>query len=82
MIVGEDDGHERPKCAHALPAPRRQRARSFELRAALALGRRHWANGRRADAQAVLVPALEGFAPMAEMPEIARAQELLAEVSR
>jgi hypothetical protein len=31
-----------------------------------------------ADAHAILAPALEGFAPTPEMPEIAEAQALLA----
>jgi hypothetical protein len=33
--------------------------------------------GRLVEAHAVLAPALEGFAPMPEMPEIAEAQALL-----
>ena len=33
---------------------------------------------RFADAQVVLAPALEGFSPTPEMPEIAEAQALLA----
>ena len=37
---------------------------------------------RPADAHAVLAPALEGFAPTPEMPEIAEAQALLAALGR
>jgi hypothetical protein len=35
------------------------------------------ARGHFADAHAVLAPALEGFTPTPEMPEIAEAQALL-----
>ena len=55
-----------------------QKARSFELRAALSLAKLYRATGRPAEAHAVLAPALEGFSPTPEMPEIAEAQALLA----
>ena len=55
-----------------------QKARSFELQAALALAKLYQSTGRPVDAHAVLEPALEGFAPTTEMPEIAEAQALLA----
>ena len=48
------------------------------MRAALALAKLYQSTGRPADAHAVLAPALEGFAPTPEMPEIAEAQALLA----
>ena len=48
-----------------------QKTRSFELRAALALARLYRSTGRHADAQAAIGPALEGFAPTPEFPEIA-----------
>ena len=38
------------------------------------------ATGRDAKAHAVLAPALEGFAPTTEMPEIAAAQALLVAI--
>ena len=53
------------------------RTRSFELRAALSLAKLYQSTGRPADAYAVLAPALEGFAPTPELPEIAEAQALL-----
>ena len=53
-------------------------ARSFVLRAALSLAKLYQSTGRPADAHAVLAPALEGFSPTPEMPEIAEAQALLA----
>jgi hypothetical protein len=37
--------------------------------------------GRAADAHVVLAPALEGFAPTLEMPEIAEAQALLLQLA-
>jgi predicted ATPase len=62
----------------AVAVARQQGTRSFELRAALALAKLYQSTGRPVDAHAVLAPALEGFAPTPEMPEIAAAQALLA----
>ena len=62
----------------ALAVAGRQGARSFALRAALSLAKLYQSTGRPADAHAVLSPALEGFEPTPEMPEIAQAQALLA----
>jgi predicted ATPase len=62
----------------AIAVAQQQGARSFGLRAALALARLYQSTGRPAEAQAVLAPALEGFAPTPEMPEIAEAEALLA----
>src|SRR5262249_5790174 len=64
----------------AVSVARQGGARSFELRAALALAKLYKSTGRPAEAHTVLAPALEGFAPTAEMPEIAEAQVLLAAV--
>ena len=47
------------------------------MRAALSLAKLYQSTGRPAEAHAVLAPALEGFAPTPEMPEIAEAQALL-----
>jgi class 3 adenylate cyclase/tetratricopeptide (TPR) repeat protein len=66
----------------AIAVAKQQGARSFELRAALSLTKLHRSTGRPTEAHAVLAPALEGFAPTPEMPEIAEAQRLLAEVAR
>jgi predicted ATPase len=55
-----------------------QKARSFELQAALSLAKLYQSTARPIDALAVLRPALEGFAPTPEMPEIAEARALLA----
>ncbi len=55
-----------------------QKARSFELRAALSLAKLYQSTARPAEAHAVLAPALEGFSPTPEMPEIAEAEALLA----
>jgi ATP/maltotriose-dependent transcriptional regulator MalT len=61
----------------AIAVAQRQETRSFELRAALALAKFYRSTGRAADAHAVLAPALEGFSPTPEMPEIGEAQDLL-----
>jgi predicted ATPase len=62
----------------AIAVAQRQQARSFELRAALSLAKLYQATNRTADAHAVLAPALEGFLPTPEFPEIEVAQILLA----
>ena len=65
----------------AIGIAQQQKAKSFELRAALSLAKLCQSTARPTDAHAVLAPALEGFAPTPEMPEIAEAQALLAALS-
>ena len=65
----------------AIAVAKRQGTRSFELRSALALAKLYQSTARLAEAHAVLVPALEGFAPTPELPEIAEAQALLTALS-
>jgi predicted ATPase len=62
----------------AIAIAQQQKAKSFELRAALSLANLYQSTGRAADAHAVLAPALEGFSPTPEFPEIEQAQTLLA----
>ena len=64
----------------AIAVAQQQKARSFELRAALSLAKLYRATGRDADARAALRPALEGFSPTPEFPEVGNAQALLAAV--
>ena len=62
---------------NAIEISRRQNTRSFTLQAALSLAKLYQSSGRPVDAHAVLTPALEGFSPTPEMPEIAEAQALM-----
>jgi predicted ATPase len=62
----------------AITIAQQQKARSFELRAALSLAKLYQSTGRAAAAHTVLSPALDGFSPTPEFPEIAEAQALLA----
>jgi adenylate cyclase len=64
----------------AIAIAQAQKARSFELQAAPALAKVYQSTGRLADAHAVLAPALEGFSPTPEMPEIAEARALLEQL--
>jgi DNA-binding winged helix-turn-helix (wHTH) protein/predicted ATPase len=61
----------------AIAIAQSQKARSFELRAALSLAKLYRAAHRDADAHAVLAPAVEGFPPTQHFPELAAAQALL-----
>jgi predicted ATPase len=61
----------------ALAIAKQQGARSYELLASLSLAKVYQSTARPAHAHAVLAPALEGFTPTPEMPEIAEAQALL-----
>jgi class 3 adenylate cyclase/predicted ATPase len=65
----------------AIAVAKQQETRSFELRAALSLAKLYQSTGRPADAHAVLAPALEGFSPTLEMPEIAEAEALAARLA-
>jgi class 3 adenylate cyclase/tetratricopeptide (TPR) repeat protein len=61
----------------AIAIAKEQGARSYHFLAALALAKLYQSTARALDAHAVLAPALEGFSPTSEMPEIAEAQALL-----
>jgi predicted ATPase len=65
----------------AIAIAQSQKARSFELRAALSLAKLYRAANRDADAHAVLAPAVEGFPPTQQFPEVTEAQTLLAALS-
>ena len=64
----------------AIAVAKQQVTRSFELRAALALAKLYGAIGRDAEARSVLGPALKGFAPTPDFPEIGEALELMATI--
>jgi len=66
----------------AIAIAQSQKARSFELRAALSLAKLYRAANRDADAQAVLAPALDGFPPTQQFPELTEAQTLLTALSK
>ena len=59
-----------------------QGARSYVLLSSLSLAKLYRSTGRATEALAVLAPALEGFAPTPEMPEIAEAHELFERVAQ
>jgi predicted ATPase len=61
----------------AIAIAQSQKARSFELRAALSLAKLCHAANRDADAHAVLAPAVEDFPPTQQFPELTEAQALL-----
>jgi predicted ATPase/class 3 adenylate cyclase len=61
----------------AIAVANEQGARSYGLRASLALATLYQSTRRPAEARAVLSPALQGFAPTPEMAEIGGAQALM-----
>jgi predicted ATPase len=65
----------------AITIAQSQKARSFELRAALSLAKLYRAANRDADAHAVLAPAVEGFPPTQQFPELTESQALLSALS-
>jgi class 3 adenylate cyclase/tetratricopeptide (TPR) repeat protein len=66
----------------SIAVAKQQGARSYELLAALSLAKLYQSTSRAAEACAILTPALDGFSPTAEMPEIEQAQTLLADYRR
>jgi predicted ATPase/class 3 adenylate cyclase/tetratricopeptide (TPR) repeat protein len=66
----------------AIAVAQSQKARSFELRAALSLAKLYRAANRDADAYAALAPAVEGFPPTRQFPELTEAQALLAALAQ
>jgi predicted ATPase len=65
----------------AIAIAKQQGARSYELLASLSLAKLCQSTARLADARAVLAPALAGFSPTPEMPEIAEALVVLAAIA-
>jgi predicted ATPase len=66
----------------AISTAKQQGGHSYELLASLGLAKLYQSSTRPADAREVLTPALEGFSPTPEMPEIAEAQALLESLAR
>jgi class 3 adenylate cyclase/predicted ATPase len=65
----------------AIAIAQSQKARSFELRGALSLAKLYRTANRDAEAHAVLAPAVEGFPPTQQFPELTEAQALLSALS-
>jgi class 3 adenylate cyclase/predicted ATPase len=85
MLLARDAANPTPAgeaFLSAIAVAKRQATRSFELRAALSLAKLYQSTGHPLDACAVLAPALEGFSATPEMPEIEKAQALLAALAR
>src|SRR5262249_12532509 len=66
----------------AIAIAQSQKARSFELRAALSLAKLYRSTNRDADAHAVLASTAEGFPPTQQFPELAEAQTLLSALAQ
>jgi predicted ATPase len=66
---------------HALAIARHQQAKSWELRAAVSLGRLWRQQGKRAEAHALLAPLYGWFTEGFDTPELQEAKLLLEELS-
>jgi predicted ATPase len=66
----------------AVDVSEHQGMRTYRLLASLSLAKLHQSTGLPVEAHAVLAPALDGFSPTQEMPEIAEAQALLAALAQ
>jgi hypothetical protein len=64
----------------AIAIAKQQGARRYDLLASHSLAKLYQSTGRPVEARAVLAPALGGFAPSPEMPEIGDAQTLLEQL--
>jgi predicted ATPase len=64
----------------AIAVAQQQKARSFELRAALSLAKLYRSTDRVIEVQNILGPALEGFSPTPQFPEVAEALSVLASI--
>jgi predicted ATPase len=83
ILLKRDPGNASPAedaFLTAIAVAQAQKARSFELRAALSLAKLYQSTGRPADAHAVLTPALDGFEPTREFPEIGEAISFMAAI--
>jgi class 3 adenylate cyclase len=65
----------------AIAIAKGQGARGYELLASLSLAKLYQSTDRPVEAHDALAPALEGFAPTLEMPEIAEAEALLSQLA-
>jgi predicted ATPase len=63
---------------NAIAIAQQQKAKSFELRAALSLAKLYRSTGRPANAHAALAAALEGFSSTPELAEVDEARALFA----
>jgi predicted negative regulator of RcsB-dependent stress response len=72
-----DPAHAEEAFETSITIAKQQGARSYELLAALSLAKLYQSTNRTAKAYAILAPALDGFLPTPDMPEIEEAQALL-----
>jgi predicted ATPase len=66
----------------SLAIARIQQVRTFELRSALSLAKLYQATGRDLAVNGLIVPALIDFAEGPELPEVERANHLLASITK
>jgi predicted ATPase len=66
---------------NAVAIAKEQGARSYELLVSLSLAKLYQSSARPAETHAALAPALEGFSPTPEMPEIGEALALLSRLA-
>jgi tetratricopeptide (TPR) repeat protein len=85
MLLARDPSNPAPAeeaFQTAIAIAKQQGAHSYELLASFSLAKLYQSTGRLAEAHDVLAPALEGFGPTPEMPEIGEAQALLTTLAK
>jgi predicted ATPase len=68
--------------AHAIETARRQKAATFELRAALSLAKLYLASGAGEQARKVLAPLAEKFTSTQELPEVDEAKQIMDRLAK
>jgi TOMM system kinase/cyclase fusion protein len=81
LRLQDDQAEAETSCRTALDLARRQDARSFELRAAMSLGRMLRDQGRRSDAKSLLGGVYDWFSEGFDTKDLREAGALLAELS-
>ena len=81
MLSGESDTAKAEMYfEHALVIARRQRAKSFELRAAMSIARLWRDQGKRDEARSLLAPVYGWFTEGFDTPDLREAKALLEEL--
>ena len=77
MLADPDTAKAEASFERALSIARQQKAKSFELRAAISMARFWRGQGKRQEASNLLMPVLGGFTEDSDTPDLIEAKTLL-----